>query len=184
MARTSSMKHGNSSWARFSRNCFLTSILGHMSYLDEAIAISSMKARAGRRRYSLVMPYALPLCLWVSQSPRCSRRRHLQERHSLFTMGYLHKHCPTLDSSPLQFFTLNILHFYGPQYYLWTFTSPTVSRLLLPWSVLRGGGSPTYSGYMVEKTHMPRTGFKFIRTKFRTNFGCMDFYKPITTVRG
>ena len=86
-----------------------------MSYLDEAIAISSMKARAGRRRYSLVMPYALPLCLWVSQSPRCSRRRHLQERHSLFTMGYLHKHCPTLDSSPLQFFTLNILHFYGPQ---------------------------------------------------------------------
>ena len=57
-------------------------------------------------------------------------------------------------------------------------------RLLLPWSVLRGGGSPTYSGYMIEKTHIPRIGFKFIRTKFRTNFGYMDFYKPITTVRG
>ena len=45
-----------------------------------------------------------------------------------------------------------------------------------------GGGSTTYSGYMVEKTHVPRIGSKFIRTKFRINLGYMDFYKPITTV--
>ena len=42
--------------------------------------------------------------------------------------------------------------------------------------------SPTYSGYMVEKTHVPKIGSKFIRAKFRTNFGYMSFYNHITTV--
>ena len=43
---------------------------------------------------------------------------------------------------------------------------------------------PTYSDYMVEKTHVPRIGSKFIRAKFRTNFGYMSFYNHVTTVRG
>ena len=60
----------------------------------------------------------------------------------------------------------------------------TTSRLLLPWSVLRGGGSPTYSGYMVEKTHVLKIGSKFIRAKFRTNLGYVSFNNYITTVRG
>ena len=55
-----------------------------------------------------------------------------------------------------------------------------------------GNGRPFFAAavhprtvrYMVEKTHIPGIGSKFIRTKFRTNFGYMDFYKPITTVRG
>ena len=68
-----------------------------------------------------------------------------------------------------------------PHEFGWQFYAP---RLLLPWSVLRGGGSPTYSGYMVEKTHIPRISSKFIMTKFRTNFRYMDFYKPIITVCG
>ena len=44
--------------------------------------------------------------------------------------------------------------------------------------------SPTYSGYMVEKTHVPKNGSKFIRAKFRTNFGYMSVYNHITTVCG
>ena len=43
---------------------------------------------------------------------------------------------------------------------------------------------PTYSGYMVEKIHIPKFGSKFIRAKFRPNFGHMCFFNHITTVRG
>ena len=39
-------------------------------------------------------------------------------------------------------------------------------RLLLPWSVLRGGGSPTYSGYRFIKIHIPKIGSKFGPDKF------------------
>ena len=43
---------------------------------------------------------------------------------------------------------------------------------------------PTYSGYMVIKTHIPKIGSKFGPDKFRTNFGYMCFFNHITTVRG
>ena len=57
-------------------------------------------------------------------------------------------------------------------------------RLLLPWSVLRGGGSPTYSDYRFIKIHIPKIGSKFGPDKFRTNSGYMCFFNHITTVRG
>ena len=43
---------------------------------------------------------------------------------------------------------------------------------------------PTYSGYMVEKTHTPKIGFKFGPDQFRINSGYMCFFNHITTVRG
>ena len=60
----------------------------------------------------------------------------------------------------------------------------TAGRLLLPWSVLRGGGSPTYSDYRFIKIHIPKSGSKFGHDKFRTDSGYMCFLNHITTVRG
>ena len=58
------------------------------------------------------------------------------------------------------------------------------NRLLLPWSVLRGGGSPTYSGYRFIKIHISKIGSKFGPDKFGTNSGYLCFFNHITTVRG
>ena len=69
----------------------------------------------------------------------------------------------------------NFTQLFGPQIH---------SRLLLPWSVLRGGGSPTYSDYRFIKIHIPKIGSKFGPDKFRTNSGYMCFFNHITTVRG
>ena len=42
---------------------------------------------------------------------------------------------------------------------------------------------PTYSGYMVEKTHISRIDSKLIKANFKPNFGYMCFFNYITTVR-